>query len=140
MSIVDNDVQQVEFDVAQQTVWEDAGAVSFRVRTNRVSDQDVTIPLTVSMQGLAQNDLQGAIPKNVVLSAGELQKTFTINLSDDTQNERQESFSVQLGRPTGGASLGQQFSQTVRVRDNDPKFSSTPNCEAWTKAIAASTS
>ena len=73
------------------------------------------------MQGLAQNDLQGAIPENVVLSAGELQKTFTINLSDDTQNERQESFSVQLGRPTGGASLGQQFSQTVRVKDNDPQ-------------------
>jgi Leucine-rich repeat (LRR) protein len=55
-------------------------------------------------------------------------KTFTINITDDSAQENQETLIVSLGNPTGGAKLGKPDTATITITDNDTKF----NCKKVT--------
>jgi hypothetical protein len=46
-------------------------------------------------------------------------KTFTVNITDDSDVENAESFTVNLANPTGSATLGTPNSATVTIQDND---------------------
>lgn len=46
-------------------------------------------------------------------------KTFTVNITDDTTYEGNETFTATLSSPTGGATLGTPNSATVTITDNE---------------------
>jgi hypothetical protein len=46
-------------------------------------------------------------------------KTFTINITDDSTPENDENFIVSLDNPTGGAILGEPNTAVVTITDND---------------------
>ncbi|MEN8218625.1 MAG: Calx-beta domain-containing protein, partial [Pseudomonadota bacterium] len=50
-------------------------------------------------------------------------KTFTINITDDSAQESDERLIVSLGNPTGGAQLGSPDTAEVTIIDNDSAFS-----------------
>jgi hypothetical protein len=56
-----------------------------------------------------------------VLSFGAnvVSRTFTVPIVADTLDDDDESFTVNLGTPTGGATLGDNPSATVTITDND---------------------
>lgn len=55
-------------------------------------------------------------------AAGELSKTFTVPILDDTLYEGvNETFNVTLSNPTGGASLNTPSTTVVTIYDNDQK-------------------
>jgi subtilisin family serine protease len=70
-------------------------------------------------------------------------KTFSIFITDDSLNELDETFTVTLSSPTGGATLGSPSSATVTIVDDDPmptvQFSaaSSSGSEATTPALIA---
>jgi hypothetical protein len=51
---------------------------------------------------------------------GEVSKSFTITILDDTTYEGNEAFSINLSNPSGGASLGTQSTSEVTITENDP--------------------
>jgi hypothetical protein len=52
-------------------------------------------------------------------AAGEIRKTFTVNITNDTAVEPLETINLALSSPTGGATLGARSSATLRLKDND---------------------
>ena len=47
-------------------------------------------------------------------------KTFSVPITNDTLDEPNETFTVTLTSPTGGATLGSPSSATVTIMDDDP--------------------
>ena len=50
---------------------------------------------------------------------GETSKSFTVSIIDDVIDEANETFTVSLSSPTGGATFG-TVTSTVTIIDNDP--------------------
>ncbi|MEN8215595.1 MAG: Calx-beta domain-containing protein [Pseudomonadota bacterium] len=50
-------------------------------------------------------------------------KTFPVNIVDDSQQENDKTFIVSLGNPTGGIELGSPNTAMVTIMDNDSTFS-----------------
>src|SRR6185503_17505481 len=47
-------------------------------------------------------------------------KTVTVTIANDTDAEPDETLSLTLSAPTGGASIGSNATTIVTIRDNDP--------------------
>jgi hypothetical protein len=58
---------------------------------------------------------------NLNWAAGDLSsKTFTVPIKDDSLNENNETISLALSSPTGGATLGSQKTAALTILDDDP--------------------
>jgi len=60
-------------------------------------------------------------PITVSFASGEVLKTVTIPIVNDTQYEQSETVNLTLSTPTGGATLGTQSSSILTILDNDAK-------------------
>ncbi len=54
-------------------------------------------------------------------SDGEISRSFTVSLLDDSLFEADEAFTVSIGNPLGGATLGSVDSAVVTILDDDPQ-------------------
>ncbi|GAA4013992.1 hypothetical protein GCM10022280_10460 [Sphingomonas swuensis] len=81
--------------------------LSFLVSRSGGSDGAVSANWSVNLNGTASaGDLSGALSGTVNFAAGETSKLVKISVVGDTVAEQNETFSVVLTGPTGGASLG----------------------------------
>lgn len=64
---------------------------------------------------------------SVTFAAADISKTFTVTLLDDSTLEPSESFTVSLGSPTGGLSLGSPASSTITITDGDADSDGMPD-------------
>ncbi len=55
----------------------------------------------------------------LTFAEGESSKTFTVPVTDDTASETDETLTLSLSSPTGGALLGVPTSATLTIKDND---------------------
>ncbi|HKZ00973.1 MAG TPA: PQQ-dependent sugar dehydrogenase [Pyrinomonadaceae bacterium] len=78
---------------------------------NGVADQRCDYLLTSGTLAFAPNDLE---------------KSFSVMLFDDQYQEGDETFSVSLSNPAGGAQLGNITTATVRLTDNDSATVTNP--------------
>ena len=124
VTIVDNDsVAPVpgNFTISPPTlnVGEQAGTATFTVNRTGGSDGAVTVNFATANGTATAGSDYTAASGTLNFAAGETSKTITVNITNDTTDEPNETFTVTLSAPTGGASLGTAITSTATIIDND---------------------
>jgi hypothetical protein len=115
--------QTLQFSKAKYKVGEGDGTTTITV-TRTGSNGAISVDYTTS-------DDSATAPDDYTQTSGTLNwndgddadKTFTIDIIDDSAQESNERFIVSLGNPTGGAQLGSPDTAEVTIIDNDSAFS-----------------
>ena len=113
------DTPSYAFSVAATTLDEDEGTATLRVQ--RTGDTEVPATLSyASANGTATggSDFTTLAGTNLAFTAAETNKTFTVSITDDSDDEPAEAFSVNLSA-VSHAKLGSQASHTVNITDDD---------------------
>lgn len=127
LRIIDNDfsVGQLSFTTNSFDIHEDNGTVTISVVRTSGSLGPVSVPYSTAAITATAGSGNDYIDRSGSLSFadGETLKTFTVSILDDLLVEGTESFSVSLGTPSGGATLGAISSASVNIIDNDNSVS-----------------
>jgi hypothetical protein len=115
----------VIFTTPRATVQEAAGSVTLRVARHVGSTGAISVNwATANGTATAGADYTAANGTLNWADGDTLEKTITINVSQDTLLEGKETFTVSLTTPTGGASIGSaggvSQTATVSIIDDDP--------------------
>jgi Leucine-rich repeat (LRR) protein len=111
---------KLQFSSATYSVAEDGGQKTITVTRTNSSDGAVSVEYATS-------DDTATAPDDYTETSGTLNwtdgddadKTFPVDIIDDTQQENDETLIVSLGNPTGGAQLGTPDTATLTITDND---------------------
>ncbi|MEN8220436.1 MAG: Calx-beta domain-containing protein [Pseudomonadota bacterium] len=120
---------KLQFTSATHSINENGEQITLTVTRTESSDGAVTVEYATS-------DDTATAPNDYTQTTGTLNwndgdgadKTFTIDINDDSAPESEEALIVSLGNPTGGAKLGKPDTALVTITDNDTKF----NCKKVT--------
>lgn len=118
---------QIGVGIDSTSVGEANGSVQVSVQRMYYSTGRVSVTLTPkSGTATAGADFAGA-PVIVTWEDGEMgTKTADIPITDDTNVEGEESFTVEASGATGGALMGPRSLASVTIFDNDPTASPDP--------------
>jgi len=111
----------LQFNAANFSVNENAGTAT--VTVDRVGGNSSAVSVHYSMSaGTATSGSDFTnVSGNLNWAAGDLSsKTFTVPIKDDSLNENNETISLGLSSPTGGATLGSQKTAILTIADDDP--------------------
>lgn len=114
----------VGLSAATYTVDENAGSVTITIMRTNGSDGTVTISYTTSNGSAVAGTDYNAASGILTFANGETTKAFNITLLPDALSEGNETFSVALSNPTGGATLGNPSTAIITITD-----SSTQACQ-----------
>jgi len=107
------------FGVASGAISEGIGTATVVVsRTGGISGAVSVVYTLHSGTAIAGQDFAAATG-TLAFAENESSKTFTISIIDDLFNEGDETFTVVLSSPTGGATLGEITTLTVTIQNND---------------------
>jgi hypothetical protein len=115
---------------------DNAGTIQFSSGTYSVNENGGSILITVSRTGgssgavgvsYATSNGSATAGSDYTSASGTLSwangdtsnKTFSVPITNDTLDESNETFTVTLSSPTGGAALGSPSSSTVTITDDD---------------------
>ena len=117
--ILDDDAgPTVTLAVNNATIAEAAGIATFTATLSAISGQAVTITLTYSGTATLTSDYTRSNVQ-IVIPAGQLTGTITINAAQDTLDELNETVIVDINGVTNGLELGIQQRITT-ILDDDP--------------------
>ncbi|MET0534147.1 MAG: Calx-beta domain-containing protein [Steroidobacter sp.] len=103
------------------SIDEQAGTAQLTVTRTDGSDGAVSVAVASSNGVAIAGQDYTAINTTVNFAAGDTAaKTITVTITDDAETETDETFTVSLQAPTGGAQLGTASTATVTIRDNEP--------------------
>ncbi len=106
------------FSISDVTVAEDAGTATFTVTRSGGSDGAVSVDYATSDGPALAGPDYAAISGTLNFADGETSKIVAVNITDDTANEANETFTVTLSNPSGGGSLADS-SATGTITAND---------------------
>ncbi|PSF35665.1 hypothetical protein C7H19_15600 [Aphanothece hegewaldii CCALA 016] len=97
------------------------------ITINRVGGSVGAITVPVQLRNPAGTATPGTdytnnFPITVSFANGETSKTVSIPIVQDSLVEFNETINIQLGTPTGGATLGTQTTATYTILDDDPSI------------------
>jgi len=123
MEIEDNDPGQVQFSASSYSVSEkDRSTVITVVRTSSSSGEIHVDYGTVNGTASAGADFE-SISGTLTFHDGEVSKTFSVSILDDSVAEGEKTIKLSLSNPTGGAVLGTPSTAIVTIQDDDkPDF------------------
>ncbi len=123
LTINDNDgspIGSVAFSAGAYSVAEDGSSVQITVNRSGGSGGAVSIDYaTANGTATAGSDYQAA---NGVLSWADGEggaKSFGVTVTDDSNDEANETVSLSLSNPVGGVALGSPSAATLTINDND---------------------
>ena len=119
--MVSDTVPDLNFDVAEKSVWEMDGTTTVTVSLAFAAVDAVTVPVTLGGTATPGADKDYTIDTTTLTFApGEISKQLTLTLNQDLIEEPAESIQLTLGAPTGGpARLGAVAVTTVTLLDAD---------------------
>jgi hypothetical protein len=110
----------VGFDAAAATVAESAGTATLGItRSGGRPNQPVTVNYATQDGSAVAGQDYTASSGSVTIPAGQTTATISVPITDDTAQEADESFTVNLSAPTAGATLA-TAAETVTIAANDP--------------------
>jgi subtilisin family serine protease len=110
----------LQFSAATSSVGESGGSVLITVTRTGGSSGPVGVSYaTANGTATAGSDYISASGTLSWADGDTTSKTFSIFITDDSLNELDETFTVTLSIPTGGATLGSPSSATVTIVDDD---------------------
>ena len=123
MTVEDNDPGRVQFSAGSYSVEEkDRSAVITVVRTSSSSGEIRVDYGTVNGTASAGADYEG-ISGTLTFHDGEVSKTFSVSILDDSVAEEEKTVKLSLSNPTGGAVLGTPSTAILTIEDDDrPDF------------------
>jgi bacillolysin len=109
----------VSLPVSTATVGENDGSIAVQLRLSGVTDQPVSVPLTVG--GTASENIDYRLSSHsVIIPAGSASGQVVIEITNDTLKEPAETVILTLGTPTN-ATPGASTQATVTILDDDGK-------------------
>ncbi|MGP9493052.1 Calx-beta domain-containing protein [Psychrobacter sp. AOP7-B1-24] len=119
-TIVDNDAAPVVSIVGATVVDEDAGTVTYTVSLTNPSSTAVTVDYATSNGTATAGADYTASSGTLTFAAGEVTKTVTVAITDDTLFENSENYTIALSNPSLNASIDNtQASVTTAITDNN---------------------
>jgi hypothetical protein len=113
-------VSLLQFSQDNYLVKEDGGTVSLTVTRKGNSDGAVSVKYATSDDTATAGSDYKAKTGTLSWDDGEdVEKTITINISDDSDDENNETFIVSLGETTGDAVLGSPDTAVTTIIDDD---------------------
>jgi len=123
VTIGENDAPPVagalQFGAASYSVAENAASVQVRVDRVGGSAGAVSVEYATSNGSAMSGSDYTSASGTLSFADGETSRTVDVALLDDSRFEGNETFTVRLSAPTGGASLGAPVDATVTITDND---------------------
>ena len=134
IEIEDNDLTTVAFASAAQSVNEAGVSIDVVVEItspnpNADTEVDLTLGAATATNGV---DFNYTLPTTLVFPAGSpASQVITIPITDDTDIEGDEDFTLVLSNPTNGAVLGTNSSDVITIIENDfaPEISFTSSTQ-----------
>lgn len=123
-----------QLSIGDATVVEgDSGSTAITFTVTRANGSDGAVGASWSLVNGATNaaDFTGATSGTVSFAAGETSKTITLLVAGDTVFEPNETFSVVLSSPTGGATLSDASGEGT-ITNDDP---APPLANVWINEI-----
>ena len=108
----------IVFDNASYTVAEDGGSATITVVRSGGSEGAVTVDLIVADGTATAADYTNA-SQTLSFADGETSTTITIDITDDSQQEGDETILLSLTNVAGGATLGDTAAATLTITAND---------------------
>ncbi|WP_320158596.1 Calx-beta domain-containing protein [Psychrobacter sp. NZS113] len=119
-TIIDNDDAPVISIVGATLVNEDAGTVTYTVSLTNPSSTAVTVDYATSNGTATAGADYSANSGTLTFAPGEVTKTVTVAITDDTLFENSENYTIALSNPSLNASIDStQASVTTAITDND---------------------
>jgi hypothetical protein len=110
----------LQFSAAAYQVDENAGSILISVTRSGGSFGAVTVDYTSSDGSATAGSDYTFSSGTLSFADGEVSKTFSVDILDDTQYEGDETLSLALSNTTGGASLGIPAAAVLTIKENDP--------------------
>ncbi len=130
--IESDDVKQAgTFVFAAPTYSVVEGTPSVTVTVNRINGSNVEASVRLYDTGAGNGSTTASawagadyswLPSMLTFAPGEVSKTITIPITDDTSTELDEVFSIQLYSPSNDATVGAQAKTFVTIQDNESTF------------------
>ncbi len=121
-TIVDADAPPtVQFEPATDTVDEDVGSTTLTVTLSAASGKQVSVAYesNAASSAVAADAVVVGAPGTLTFAPGDVSKTITVTVTNDTLDENSETVVVDLVGP-GNATLGTASSHTLTIADDDP--------------------
>jgi len=121
-SIIDDDaIPSVEFNSTSQIANETDGIISVLISLSAISGQTITVPVTLAVAstatyGASEDHLFA--DTNLEFLAGEITKTITFAVNDDSLYELDETIILDLGIPTN-ATIGTNASHAITLMSDE---------------------
>ena len=110
----------LQFSGSTYTVAEDGTSLLATVTRTGGSFGAVSVDYSAADGSATASADYGPASGTLNFADGVLSQTFSVTILDDTTYEGDETFSLDLSNPVGGASLGTPASATVTITENDP--------------------
>ena len=117
--IIDNDTQPIiSFEQIDSTTTEGA-SLTYKLELNRASTTDITFDWFIQHISTSTSDFTGIIAGTQLMRAGDTIAIISIDTSDDTVYETDETFSLNIIKVTGATP--DRLVAEGRIIDNDPQ-------------------
>lgn len=119
----------IQFERTALDVQETAGGTTAIFNVLRTGGSEGAVSATVSGAGTATEDADYRIADTTVsFAAGDAAaKTVRVNIADNNEVEADETLTLTLSAPTGGATIGTNAAAVLTIKDNDVLLAPTLN-------------
>jgi sugar lactone lactonase YvrE len=114
-----NDDTLLQFNSPTYSVAENAGNAIITI--TRTGSAGTATVLFSTSNGTASSADYGPVSQTVTFNSGEITKTVSVPIMNDTTNEPNETVNLALSNVTGAAQLGSPSTAVLTINDNDPQ-------------------